>query len=207
MTPRLPPEPDVESLSGSGSASATPGPTPPPWAAPSSWPASATPGAAEASGVPDLGLHPRGGDGRGRPGPGRRLGRGGPAPRRGREGLVTLEEIATQFGPEVAKISDGLAAGLIGFEGREARPRPIIRAMVIAMARDIRVLVIKLADRLHNMRDVGYLDREAQEGKACEVLEIYAPLATASASTRSNGSWRTWSSRPCTPLQAEISSA
>ena len=94
------------------------------------------------------------------------------------EGLVSLEEIASQFGPEVAKISDGLVKlDRIGFEGREAAQAEIIRKMVIAMARDIRVLVIKLADRLHNMRDVGYLDREAQEGKAREVLEIYAPLA------------------------------
>jgi guanosine-3',5'-bis(diphosphate) 3'-pyrophosphohydrolase len=94
------------------------------------------------------------------------------------EGLVTLEEVAGQFGPEVAKISDGLVKlDRIGFEGREAAQAEIIRKMVIAMARDIRVLVIKLADRLHNMRDIGYLDREAQERKAREVLEIYAPLA------------------------------
>ena len=78
----------------------------------------------------------------------------------------------------MAKISDGLVKlDRIGFEGREAAQAEIIRKMVIAMARDIRVLVIKLADRLHNMRDVGYLDREAQERKAREVLEIYAPLA------------------------------
>jgi len=92
--------------------------------------------------------------------------------------LVTLEEIQDGFGAEVAKISDGLVKlDRVGFEGREAAQAEIIRKMVIAMARDIRVLVIKLADRLHNMRDVGYLDREAQERKAREVLEIYAPLA------------------------------
>jgi guanosine-3',5'-bis(diphosphate) 3'-pyrophosphohydrolase len=79
------------------------------------------------------------------------------------EGLLSREEIGEQFGPEVAKISEGLGKlDRIGYEGREAAQAEIIRKMVIAMARDIRVLVIKLADRLHNMR---------------EVLEIYAPLA------------------------------
>src|SRR5215203_3604555 len=94
------------------------------------------------------------------------------------EELLTIAEIGEQFGPEVAKISDGLVKlDRIGFDGREAAQAEIIRKMVIAMARDIRVLVIKLADRLHNLRDIGYLDREAQERKAREVLEIYAPLA------------------------------
>ncbi|MGH2816547.1 MAG: HD domain-containing protein, partial [Actinomycetota bacterium] len=92
------------------------------------------------------------------------------------EGLLSREEIGEQFGPEVAKISEGLGKlDRIGYEGREAAQAEIIRKMVIAMARDIRVLVIKLADRLHNMRDIGYLDRESQERKAREVLEIYAP--------------------------------
>ncbi|HEX8135472.1 MAG TPA: HD domain-containing protein, partial [Actinomycetes bacterium] len=95
------------------------------------------------------------------------------------EGLLTLEELGEGFGPEVAKISDGLVKlDRVGFEaGREAAQAETIRKMIIAMARDIRVLVIKLADRLHDMRDIGYLDREAQERQAREVLEVYAPLA------------------------------
>jgi GTP diphosphokinase / guanosine-3',5'-bis(diphosphate) 3'-diphosphatase len=95
------------------------------------------------------------------------------------EGLLTLEEVGEGFGPEVPKISDGLVKlDRVGFEaGREAAQAETIRKMIIAMARDIRVLVIKLADRLHDMRDIGYLDREAQERQAREVLEVYAPLA------------------------------
>src|SRR6266511_3873559 len=91
---------------------------------------------------------------------------------------MTLAEVEAQFGPEVAKITDGLTKlDRIGFETREAAQAETIRKMVIAMARDIRVLLIKLADRLNNMRDVGYLPREKQERKARETLEIYAPLA------------------------------
>jgi GTP diphosphokinase / guanosine-3',5'-bis(diphosphate) 3'-diphosphatase len=91
---------------------------------------------------------------------------------------MTLDEVEAQFGPEVGKITDGLTKlDRIGFETREAAQAETIRKMVIAMARDIRVLLIKLADRLHNMRDIGYLPREKQERKARETLEIYAPLA------------------------------
>ena len=91
---------------------------------------------------------------------------------------MTLDEVEAQFGPEVGKITDGLTKlDRIGFETREAAQAETIRKMVIAMARDIRVLLIKLADRLHNMRDIGYLPREKQELKARETLEIYAPLA------------------------------
>jgi len=95
------------------------------------------------------------------------------------EGLLSLEEVGEGFGPEVAKLSDGLVKlDRVGFEaGREAAQAETVRKMIIAMARDIRVLVIKLADRLHDMRDIGYLDREQQERTAREVLEVYAPLA------------------------------
>jgi GTP diphosphokinase / guanosine-3',5'-bis(diphosphate) 3'-diphosphatase len=92
--------------------------------------------------------------------------------------LLPLEEVEEDFGGDVATIVDGLVKlDRIGFEGREAAQAETIRKMIIAMARDIRVLVVKLADRLHNMRDVGYLDRDKQERKAREILEIYAPLA------------------------------
>jgi GTP pyrophosphokinase len=91
---------------------------------------------------------------------------------------MTLEEVHEQFGPEVAKITDGLTKlDRLGFETREAAQAETIRKMVVAMARDIRVLLIKLADRLDNMRTIGYLKRPKQETKARETLEIYAPLA------------------------------
>jgi GTP diphosphokinase / guanosine-3',5'-bis(diphosphate) 3'-diphosphatase len=93
--------------------------------------------------------------------------------------LLSLEELEADFGADVTTIVDGLVKlDRIGFEGREAAQAETIRKMIIAMARDIRVLVVKLADRLHNMRDVGYLDRDKQERKAREILEIYAPLAS-----------------------------
>jgi GTP pyrophosphokinase len=113
---------------------------------------------------------------------------------------MTLDEVEAQFGPEVGKITDGLTKlDRIGFETREAAQAETIRKMVVAMARDIRVLLIKLADRLHNMRDIGYLSREKQERKARETLEIYAPLA--------NGSWRTSPSPRCSPSATKRSSA
>jgi guanosine-3',5'-bis(diphosphate) 3'-pyrophosphohydrolase len=91
---------------------------------------------------------------------------------------MTLEEVEQQFGVEVARITDGLTKlERMGFETREAAQAETIRKMVIAMARDIRVLVIKLADRLSNMRDLGYKGRESQERTARETLDIYGPLA------------------------------
>src|SRR6266540_2677675 len=91
---------------------------------------------------------------------------------------MTLEEVEELFGEEIARITDGLTKlERMGFETREAAQAETIRKMVIAMARDIRVLVIKLADRLSNMRDVGYKPRESRERTARETLDIYAPLA------------------------------
>ncbi|HVD16481.1 MAG TPA: bifunctional (p)ppGpp synthetase/guanosine-3',5'-bis(diphosphate) 3'-pyrophosphohydrolase [Actinomycetota bacterium] len=91
---------------------------------------------------------------------------------------MTIEEVEQQFGVEVARITDGLTKlERMGFETREAAQAETIRKMVIAMARDIRVLVIKLADRLSNMRDLGYKGRESQERTARETLDIYGPLA------------------------------
>jgi len=89
---------------------------------------------------------------------------------------VTLESIVTDFGPDVAHLVDGVTKiDKVSFgDGAQAET---IRKMIIAMARDPRVLVIKLADRLHNMRTLRFLPPEKQEKKARETLEILAPLA------------------------------
>ena len=91
---------------------------------------------------------------------------------------LSIEEIQTEFGEETAHIIDGVTKlDKVTFQSKEAHQAETIRKMIIAMARDIRVLLIKLADRLHNMRTVGHLSRDTQELKARETLEIYAPLA------------------------------
>jgi guanosine-3',5'-bis(diphosphate) 3'-pyrophosphohydrolase len=87
-----------------------------------------------------------------------------------------LAELRKDFGDEVAALVDGVTK-LDRVKYGEAAEAETVRKMVVAMSRDIRVLVIKLADRLHNMRTLRYLPREKQERKAREVLEIFAPLA------------------------------
>ena len=88
----------------------------------------------------------------------------------------TLAELRREFGDDVATLVDGVTK-LDKVKYGEAAQAETVRKMVVAMSRDIRVLVIKLADRLHNMRTLRYLAREKQEKKSREVLEIFAPLA------------------------------
>ena len=88
----------------------------------------------------------------------------------------TRAELRREFGEDVATLVDGVTK-LDKVKYGEAAAAETVRKMIVAMSRDVRVLVIKLADRLHNMRTLRYLAREKQERKSREVLEIFAPLA------------------------------
>jgi GTP pyrophosphokinase len=88
----------------------------------------------------------------------------------------TLDELRSDFGDEVARLVDGVTK-LEKVQYGETAQAETIRKMIVAMARDIRVLVIKLADRLHNMRTVRYVKQSTQVRQATESLDIYAPLA------------------------------
>ncbi|WP_460358317.1 RelA/SpoT family protein [Actinoallomurus acanthiterrae] len=88
----------------------------------------------------------------------------------------TLDQLRADFGDVIAALVDGVTK-LDKVKYGEAAEAETVRKMVVAMSRDIRVLVIKLSDRLHNMRTLRYLPRPKQERKARETLEIFAPLA------------------------------
>ncbi len=89
-----------------------------------------------------------------------------------------LAELRERFGDEVAELVDGVTKlGKIEFESLSEAQSQNLRKMLIAMAKDIRVILIKLADRLHNMRTLSALPAERRREKAVETMEIYAPLA------------------------------
>lgn len=91
----------------------------------------------------------------------------------------TKEQLEKDFGPEITNLVDGVTKlGSIVFESKEERQAENLRKMFLAMSKDIRVLIIKLADRLHNLRTINYMDERKIIDKCKETLEIYAPLAS-----------------------------
>lgn len=92
--------------------------------------------------------------------------------------LATLDEVAREFGPTVANLVDGVTKiSKISFQTTEEKQAENFRKMILAMAQDLRVILVKLADRLHNMRTLQHLKPEQQVKIAQETLDIYSPLA------------------------------
>jgi GTP diphosphokinase / guanosine-3',5'-bis(diphosphate) 3'-diphosphatase len=91
---------------------------------------------------------------------------------------VTLEKLSAEFGPDVARLVEGVTKiSRLDLLAPEARQAENVRKMLLAMVNDVRVVLVKLADRLHNMRTLQYLDPEKQQRIARETLDIYAPVA------------------------------
>jgi guanosine-3',5'-bis(diphosphate) 3'-pyrophosphohydrolase len=91
---------------------------------------------------------------------------------------ASLDEVLAEFGEEIASLVDGVTKlSGVTFQSRDDRQAENYRKMMVAMAQDIRVILIKLADRLHNMRTLGSMPKQKQQEKAKETLEIFAPLA------------------------------
>lgn len=91
---------------------------------------------------------------------------------------VEIDEIRRLFGDDVALLVDGVTKiGRLNISSKEQEQAESLRKMLIAMGKDIRVIIIKLADRLHNMRTLGAMPEQKQRDKALETLEVYAPIA------------------------------
>src|ERR1700681_2634419 len=92
--------------------------------------------------------------------------------------LTTIEKIEEHFGPEVAHVVEGVTKiGAIPFSSSEERQAENFRKMLLAMVDDIRVILVKLADRLHNMRTLEHMSEDQRLRTAQETLDIYAPIA------------------------------
>jgi GTP diphosphokinase / guanosine-3',5'-bis(diphosphate) 3'-diphosphatase len=89
-----------------------------------------------------------------------------------------LDEVEAEFGTDIARLVDGVTKlTRVQFQSREQAEAENYRKLIVAMAQDVRVILIKLADRLHNLRAIEYLGKQKQVQKAKETLEVYAPLA------------------------------
>src|SRR6266540_4092448 len=89
-----------------------------------------------------------------------------------------IDDVRAEFGDEIAKLVEGVTKlTRVHFQSREQAEAENYRKLIIAMAEDVRVILIKLADRLHNLREIEYLGKQKQVQKAKETLEVYAPLA------------------------------
>src|SRR5436190_18271602 len=91
---------------------------------------------------------------------------------------TALSDVEAEFGADIARLVDGVTKlTRVQFQSREHAEAENYRKLIVAMAQDVRVILIKLADRLHNLRAIEYLGKQKQVQKARETLEVYAPLA------------------------------
>ena len=91
---------------------------------------------------------------------------------------ISLEDIKKEFGEEVALLVDGVTKiGQLSISSKEQEQAESLRKMLISMGKDIRVIIIKLADRLHNMRTLDAMPEQKQRDKSLETREVYAPIA------------------------------
>ena len=120
---------------------------------------------------------------------------------------VTFEQIERCFGPTVRKIVEGeTKISKLAVRVYEDEQSENLRQMLLAMVSDVRIILVKLADRLHNMRTLAAMPPEKQTRIAKETLEIFAPSPTAWVSTTSRQSWRIWPSPTSSPSATSSSS-